>query len=163
TVGPLQDAMDIDKVGTCVGLASDKDFIYAVMDEGTNSHIYKGREVRREGGVREEWCPWVFLGTNACATAKVCQHSATDRRLWFGYGNYAAYVILTDNPTADSAARFAPSGFIRMSYIYGTNKYWDMMFQSLVTETKSCTSGKTVTPKYRKDTDTTATVLAPAR
>lgn len=161
-VGPLKDTGDLDKVGTCVGLASDTGYMYPAMDEGTNTIIYKGREVSKGGALRWEWCPFVFLSTNACATAKICQHSATDRRLWFGYGNYAGYVILSDNPTADSAARFATSGWIRMSYVYGTDKYWDKLFQSIVTETKSCASGKTVTPKYRKDTDTTATVLAPA-
>lgn len=161
--GPLLKTTDINKEGICVGLTSDKDFIYAAFDEGTNTHIYKGRLIRRGGGVREEWCPWVYLGTNVCATMKVVQHSSTDRRLWYGYGNYAAYAILSDNPTeTNSSATFASSGWIRLSYIYGTNPYWDKMFQSIVTETKSCATGKTVTVKYRKDTDTTATVCSPA-
>ncbi len=158
-VGPLTDIDDINKTGVCVGLASDKDFIYVAMDEGTNTHIYKGREISRAGGLRWEWYPWVFLSTNTCATMMVVQHSSTDRRLWFGYGNYAAYVILTDNPLADSAARFAASGFIRFSYDYGSNPYWDKLFQSVITETKNCTANITVTPKYLKDTETTASAL----
>jgi len=160
-VGPFTDIDDIGKTGTCVGVASDKDFIYIAMDEGTNTHIYKGREIRRAGGLRWEWCPWVFLSTNACATMMVVQHSSTDRRLWFGYGNYAAYVILTDNPLADSATRFAASGNIRFSYDYGSNPYWDKLFQSVITETKNCTADITVTPRYLKDTDTSATDLTP--
>jgi len=68
-------------------------------------------------------------------------------------------VILTEDPTADSSAKFAASGWIRMSYTYGTNRYWDKLWQSIVTETTSCTSSLTVTPKYRKDTETTATQL----
>lgn len=49
-----------------------------------------------------------------------------------------------------------------MSYIYGSDPYWDKLFQTIVTEVKGCDSGKTVTPKYRKDTDTVATALASA-
>lgn len=166
-MGPITKIDDIGKIGDIVGLASDKDWLYVAVDEGTNTIIYKGREVRvsgqqREAGLRWEWCPWVFLGTNACATMKVCQHSATDRRLWFGYGNNTAYVILSDNPTADSAARFAASGWIRMSYASGTNRYWDKLWQSVVTETKACTANLTVTPKYRKDAETSATDLTAA-
>lgn len=162
-MGPLTKIDDIGKKGTCVGLASDSDWIYAVMDEGTNSHIYKGREVRdNNGNLRWEWCPWVYLGTNACATAKVCHHSATDRRLWFGYGTNTAYVLLSDNPLADSDARFAASGHVRMSYTYGSNPYWDKLFQSIVTETAACTANLTVQPMYRKDTEATATNLTAA-
>lgn len=162
-MGPLQNIGDIGKRGDVVGLASDKDWLYIAVDEGTNTHIYKGREVRvsggqaREAGLRWEWCPWVFLGTNVCATIKVCQHTSTDRRLWFGYGNYAGYVILTDNPTADSAARFCASGFLRMSYTYGTDAKWDKLQQSAVLEVQGGATGETVQVKYRKDAETTAT------
>ena len=166
-MGPVTDIDNIGKIGDVVGLASDKDWLYVAVDEGTNTIVYKGREVRiagqsKESGLRWEWCPWVFLSTNACATLKVCQHSSTDRRLWFGYGSNTGYVILTDNPTADSVARFAASGWIRMSYTMGTNRYWDKLWQSIVTETKSCTANLTVTPKYRKDSETTATTLTSA-
>ncbi len=161
-IGPLTDIDDIGKVGTCVGLTSDKDFMYVAMDEGTNTIIYKGREIRRGGILRWEWCPFVFISDKACVGIRVVQHSATDRRLWFGYDLYAGYVILSDNPTADSAARFAASGFLRMSYDYGTNPYWDKMWQSVVTETKGCAANITITPKYWKDTDTSATDLTAA-
>src|SRR3972149_3285391 len=148
---------DINKVGVCVGLAADTDWIYAAMDEGTNTHIYKFREVNTPEGLRWQFCPWIFLGTNDCATIAICQHTATDKRLWFGYGTKTGYVIITDNPTADSTARFCPSGFLRMSYTYGTNSNWDKLWQSAVIETKGGASGKTVQIKYRKDTDTSAT------
>ncbi len=49
-----------------------------------------------------------------------------------------------------------------MSYIYGTDPYWDKMFQSIVTQTKGCAAGITVTPKYYKDTDTSGTALTAA-
>jgi hypothetical protein len=161
-MGPLSDIGDISKNGTCVGLASDKDFLYALIDEGTNTHIYKGREKRRGDALRWEWCPWVFLSTNNCTTALVVQHSASDRRLWFGYGNYAGYVILSDNPLADTNYRFAASGWIRLSYIYGNNPLWDKLYQTIVTETTGCSANVTVTPKYRKDTDTAMTALTAA-
>ncbi len=155
-MGPITKIDAIGKIGDCVGLASSKDWVFAAFDEGTNTHIYKGREVRgggqaRESGLRWEWCPWVFLGENACATIKVCQHSSTDRRLWFGYGNNAGYVILSDNPTADSAARFCASGFLRMSYALGTDAKWDKLWQSAVLDVKGGASGETVEIKYRKD------------
>ncbi len=154
--GPLFNIDDIGKSGTCVGLTSDEDYMYVAMDEGTNTIIYKIREVRKEGWLRWEICPWVFLSTNACATIKVCVHSSTDKRLWIGYGTHTAYVPISDDPTS-----FAASGWVRMSYTYGTNPYWDKMFQSVVLQTEGCSSTVTVTPKYRKDTDTSAITLTP--
>ena len=162
SMGPLTKIDDIGKVGTIIGIASDKDFLYVATDEGTNNIIYKGREVRRGGGLRWEWCPWVFLGTNACTTIAVAQHSTTDRRLWFGYGTKTGYVTITDNPLSDSTATFAASGNIRMSYVYGTNLYWDKLIQSVVTQTQACTANITVTPKYRINAETSDTALTAA-
>jgi len=164
-IGPLQDIDDIGKAGTCVGLTSTKDFIYAAIDEGTNTIIYKGREVTRRNGLRWEWCPFVYLGANASATLKACQHSATERRLWSGYGasgTTTAYTSLFDDATADSNARFAASGWMRMSYIYGSNPNWKKIFHKVILEVTGCSASQTVTVKYRKDTDTVATDLAPA-
>lgn len=154
-MGPLTAIDDIGKRGDVTGLAADKDFLYVCIYDGTYYTIYKGRERRVRGALRWEWCPWVYLGTNACNAIAICQHTASDRRLWFGYGTNTGYVILSDNPTSDSAARFAASGFVRMSYDYGTNAKWDKLYQSVVTETKGCNAtGETVTIKYRKNTDT---------
>ena len=71
-------------------------------------------------------------------------------------------MTLAENPTADDTYRFAAAGWIRMSYNYGSNPYWDKLYQTIVTETKGCSATKTVTPKYRKNTDTTATALTAA-
>ena len=161
-MGALTDIDDIGKTGTVAGLTADTNWLYVAMDEGTNTVIYKGREFRTSKGLHWQWCPWVFLGTNACSTIAVCQHSATDRRLWFGYGTKTGYVLLSDNPLADSDSRFCPSGFIRMSYTYGSNPFWDKLYQSVVTETTGCGANQTVTPKYRKDTDTSASTLTAA-
>jgi hypothetical protein len=155
-VGPLTAIDDIGRNGTVVGLASDKDWLYVAIDEGTNTTIYKGREVRRGYDLRWEWCPWITFvsATYPMTTMMVVQHTATDRRLWFGYGHNTAYVILTDNPlAASSGATFCASGLLRMSYTYGTNPYWDKLWQSVVTETQACASGISVTPKFYDDTD----------
>jgi len=152
-----EDIDDIGKVGTCVGLTSDVDNLYAAFDEGTNSHIYKGRQVMTANGLRWCWTPFVYLGTNACSTIYVAQHSSTDRRLWFGYGTKTGYVTLTDDPTTDSTARFCAAGWCRMSYIYGSDPNWDKMVQSAVIETANLAAGITVQIKYHKDADTSAT------
>lgn len=161
-MGPLTGIDDILKKGTCVGLASDKNFIYAAMDEGALVHIYKGRETSKNGGLRWEWCPFIKLGVD-CATARVCQHSATDRRLWFGYGTHTAYAYLSDNPLADTAYKYAPAGFMIMPYTAGSNQYWTKMWQSLVTETAGCASSGGygtiyVTPYYYPENYSAAVV-----
>ena len=156
TVGPLERLINISKTGTCVGLTSDRNFIYAAWKEGTNTIIYKGREIEREG-LRWEWCPFIYLGTNACSTIQVAQHSETDRRLWFGYGNYLAYAKLGDT----DGGEYAPSGFLRTSYFDAGTRDWDKLFQYLITETETCSANITIQPKYLKDTDTTASNLTP--
>jgi len=161
-MGPLFRTGDISKRGDIVGLAADKDWLYVAVDEGTNTIIYKGREVRKDGDLRWEWCPWIFLGTKTLQTMAVIQHSTTDRRLWFGYTNSTAYVILSDNPTSDSAARFAPSGFVRMSYDLGNDLINDKLWQSAILQVVGGATGETVQVKYRKDTDTSATSIIAA-
>jgi len=160
-MGPLTEIDDIGKVGSIVGITSDRDWVYVAVDEGTNTIIYKGREVWTGQRLRWEWCPFVFLGTNACATIKVCQHSTTIKRLWFGYGSHTGYVVLSDNPLADSTARFCTSGWLRMSYTYGTNPIYDKLWQSVVLETSRFNSGtstlggsgESAQIKYRDDAD----------
>lgn len=161
-MGPLQETGDIDKVGVVRGIAADTDYLYVAMLEGTVTHIYKGKPVETASGIRWAWCPWIYLGTNQCEDIYVAQHTQTDRRLWFGYGTHTGYVQITDNPTADANARFAASGWLRMSYNYGSNPFWDKMIQSVVTETKGCTANITARPYYRKDTETSMTALTAA-
>ncbi|KKN74737.1 hypothetical protein LCGC14_0387790 [marine sediment metagenome] len=165
-MGPLFGIDDIGKVGDVVGLAGDKDWLYVAIDEGTNTIIYKCLEIlNAQGKLQWQYCPWVFAGTNAVATIAVAQHSTTDFRLWFGYGNATAYVILSENPLGDSLARYAASGFLRGSYDYGTDPNWDKMWQSAVIEQHrvnsgaitAASAGETVQIKYRDDTDTSAT------
>jgi hypothetical protein len=147
-MGALYGIDDIGKEGSTVGLAADRDYMYQAVDEGTNTIIYRIREKRVEDSLRWERCPFVFLGTTACSNILVVPHSETDRRLWFTYGTATGYVSLSDNPTANSSYNYVSSGTMRMSYSYGTNPYWDKMFQSVVTQTKNCSTystGGTVT------------------
>ena len=130
------------------------------MDEGTDTIIYKGREIERDGVLRWEWCPFVYLGTKTCSAIYVVQHSMTDRRLWFGYGTNTAYVKLFDNAPVDG--EFASSGWVRSSYFDAGNRSWDKLLQYLITETENCTADITVQPKYLKDKDTSATNLTPS-
>ncbi len=166
-MGPLMDCEDIGKSGTIVGMAADRERLYVAVDEGTNTHIYKGRQTTVNGALKWQWCPWIFLGTRTCQTMAICQHTETDKRLWFGYTagtGSTGYVTLTDNPTADSNARFDTSNanWVRMSYLYGSNPYWDKMFQTIETQTKGCAASITVTPYYLKDTDSAASTLTAA-
>ncbi len=161
-VGPLDDNDDIGKIGTVVGLTNDRDCLYCSTLEGTAYQIYKGKMVTDERGTRWGWCSWIYLGTNATEVCFAASHSTTDRRLWFGYGSGVAYAIITDNPTTDTAARFCPASVLQISYEYGSNPYWDKMFQYIITETKGCAAGITITPKYLKDTDTSSTALTAA-
>ena len=169
-VSPLTDIDGIGKLGDIVGMSADKDWLYVAVDEGTNTHIYKGRENWRDQKLRWEWCPWIFVGTNTCSAIKTAQHTSTDRRLWFGYGTHTAYVILSDNPLADSTARYCASGFLRGSYTYGTDPNWDKLWQSVVIEMirvdsgaeAAAEAGETVVVKYRKDAETSATAVTSA-
>ena len=47
-MGPLFGIDDINKVGDIVGMAGDKDWLYVAVDEGTNTIIYKGREIQKD-------------------------------------------------------------------------------------------------------------------
>jgi hypothetical protein len=161
-MGPLTDAGDIDKVGDCRGISADTGYLYVALLEENLTHIYKGKPVYTENGYKWQWCPWVYLGANQCECIYVAQHSVTDVRLWMGYGTHTAWVQITDNPTTDANARFAPTSHIKMSYVYGSNPYWDKMIQSVVTETAGCDAGTYIRPYYFKNTDTSASALTAA-
>jgi len=160
-VWPLQDAQNIGKIGDTVGIASDKNWLYWGVKEPTNYIIYKGRETVSGNRLIWQWCSWIFLSTSVCGAIAVCQHSTTDRRLWFGYGTTnTGYVILSDDPLADTAARFTTSGWVRMSYDYGTNPMFDKMLQSSVVDVAGLASGVTLQIKYRSDTGSATECVA---
>jgi hypothetical protein len=174
-MGALSDLDDIGKDATSGlprGLASDGEYIYQAMGEGTALYIYKGRESRHYNlngdlSLRWEWCPIVYVNGIMCNDICVQQVTQQKKYLWFGYRNstneyQTAYIILSDNPTSDANARFCASGLVKMSYTYGTNPYWDKIIQSVVLETKGCAAGITVRPYYWKNTDTSATALTAA-
>ncbi len=175
TVSPLGGAEFIEKSPSCVGLASEKDWLYPALKLVASQFpytfpfdftvasdvvtvIYKGKEISKGNEFRWAWCPWIYLDTNTCNTAAICQHTPIDRRLWFGYGNNAGYVALSANPLAlGSPSKFTTSGFLRMSYDYGTDPNWDNLWQSGVLEVTGGATGETVQVKYRKDAETSAT------
>lgn len=170
-MGPLTGIDDIGWRGDIVGLAADKDWIYAAIYDGTYYYIFKGREVRKQGVLRWQWCPFIYLGTNATACLAVVQESTTVRKLYFGYGAACYYVVLSDNPLADSTYKYTTSGHLRMSYDYGTDPEWDKMWQSAVIEAyrvlsgvvqTTGSSGETVQIKYWDDTDTGSTSVIAA-
>ena len=160
-MGPLSKVEDVDKVGTCVGLAADRNYLYAIMDEGTNSVIYKGFEdTDSSGNLFWSWCPWAFLSTNACATAFVAQLASENPKLWFGYGNTAGYCILSDYPLADSSYSFGATGYLVTSWFDAGARDWYKILDAVMCECKGTMfATKSVTLYFEDDEDGTWTQI----
>jgi hypothetical protein len=145
-MGALYNIDDIGKdasSGIPLGLASDGEWLYMAVGESSNNIIYKGRESNKYdiGGNSKkmwEWCPIVTVASTDITLPYVYQVTSQVKVLFFRYALQTGYIVLSDNPTSDSNARFTPSGWVRMSYTYGSNPFWDKMVQSTVTETKGC-------------------------
>lgn len=151
-MGPLAGIEELEMTGECCGLSSDRDWIYCFIDDGTNTTCYKGREIREGGELKWQWCPWIALSTNACDAAYVCQLSGENTKLWFGYGNNAAYVILSDNPLADSNYKFAAQGHLITGWYDANFRTWDKLVQSIVMENRGSMSANIkVTPYLEAD------------
>ena len=152
-VGPLADITELTKKGSCVGLASDRDWIYCIMDEGANDVvIYKGRERTKRGRLVWEWCPWVYSGNHACASIFVCQLSGENARLWFGYGTKTAYAILSDNPLGDTGYSFGTTGYLYTGWYDANFRTWTKLIQSITMENRgSMDANVKVTPYYEID------------
>lgn len=162
SIGPLNNISDVGLFGLCRGITADKDWLYVAMRHNaatTNTAIYKGRPDAQTG--EWAWCPIVRSTTTSLDAATVIDNGTT-RRLWFGQSDSANFVVLTDNPTADTNARFASAGWLRTCYDYGSSLNTDKLWQYQVMETKGCASGITVTTKYRADTDTSSTASTSA-
>ncbi len=170
-IGPSDVTDYIGKTGECVGIDSNQDWVYVAMDEGTNTHIYKGKQ--REDG-RWAWCPWIFLSTATCAVIRVLPIAADLRYLMYGYTNVAYNVSLFDNPLnpfGGYTKRFAnteqttpdTAGWLRLRYTYGANPLWDKLWDSVVTDiSNSVAAHQTITVSYLKDTDSSATAFTSA-
>ncbi len=166
-IGPLTGIEDIAKIGTCVGIAADKDFLYIAMDEGTDVVIYKGKEGIFGGETKWSWCPWKTLASSSCAVIRILPGSVTSstpiRYLSFGQNNYMHTIFITEKSTDDTNARFnTDGGFVRMSYTCGNNPYADKLWQSVLMQTIGCAASITTQVKYRKDTDTSASTCTSA-
>ncbi len=166
-VGPLKEAdSSLVKVGDIVGLASDEDFLYVAIDEGTNTIVYKGHQViGSDGALRWSWCPIQTLSTNACSIITMTQVSRTSGHLgnlWVGYGNELAFIPQSPNPAAESTIYYTTAiyeSYLRTSYFYGTNPFWDKLWQSIVIETAGCSSTRRIAVKYLDDNDTSSSTL----
>ncbi len=166
-VGPLKDCdSTIGKTGDIVGMTSDEDFLYVAVDEGTNTHIYKGSQVVGiDGNLKWSWCSIQNLTTHTCTLLMMIQDSLTSGhvgRLWFGYDNTIGYIYIVPNPAGETGLYYSGAvinSWLRTSYFYGTNPFWDKLWQSIVIETVNCSATRRVSVYYRDDNDTSATLL----
>jgi hypothetical protein len=166
-VGPLKDCdTSIAKVGDIVGMTSDEDFLYVSVDEGTDTHIYKGSQVvGKDGNLHWAWCSILNLLTTTTTLLKMCQSAISGSHLgllWFSYGNGMGYVDISQNPSAELVSVYStgsPLHWVRSSYFYGSNPYWDKIWQSVVVETANCTASDRIYLAYRDDADTTSTTI----
>jgi hypothetical protein len=160
-VGAMEIDAKIELKGQCTALTSDEDFIYEAVLSGSNTTIYKGFKV----GDIWSWCPFIYNGANTCKSMMIYSDpllNVKPKFLFFTYGSVLKSCNLSLTPSNDSNCDFAASGNLVTSYDYGTNPYWDKIFQSVIIETYNCAAGRTVTIKYRKDSETTFTALTSA-
>lgn len=157
-MGPLERSPELATIGSIKGITSDDKNIYAVFLVGSNYIIYAGRE-RRDSkyGLRWEWTPYVYLGTNACGAIKVMQRSGESPLLWFAYGTTVANVILAkapNYPLGDSAYRFCAEGYLITTFFDAGYDTWAKIFYQLWTIAENLTAGITIDVHYWKDTET---------
>jgi hypothetical protein len=143
-----------------VALAADDRYLYVLCNLGdSNTYtIYKG--FYTSGGF--SWCPYILI-MYTCYQIYISSSTVYGSYLWWSGWFSLNKAYISSNPLDDSNARFnTDGGLVRMSYDYGTNPYWDKMIQSVITETSGCSATVTVTPKYWKNTDSSATGLTAA-
>lgn len=161
-VGPLDHLEHISQTGSCVALTSDRDWVYAFMQEGSNYICYKGRESLKDNALAWSWCPWANLSTNSVATATVCQFSGENPKLWFGYGSAAAYITLSDNPPADTYT-YAASGYLETGWFDAGARDWNKLIDAVLAEAKmssgAMSATKNVTLSYATDDGTSFTQI----
>ncbi len=161
-VGPL------DKLTEAIATANNTS-VYSSLT-ASNTHLYvlclvNGVTVIFKGTPKADgfaWCPNIY---NASPSRGIHMTEGGDygSYVFWACGAYLYYAYCSNNPLDDSNARFnTDGGLIRMSYTYGTDPYWDKLIQSIVTETSGCSATVTVTPKYWKNTDSSATNLTAA-
>lgn len=171
-MGPVVEIDNIEVNGPVNGISASEDFLFVsvyVHQVVGISYVYKGRLANRYQGPRWEWCNWAATPASPSPTGDnpllVVNHSAGDTRLWHPYNatpTFDAYCYdIYADPTQYDAI-YNATGSLRMPYTKGTDPYWVKNIQSVITETEACAAGITVTPKYRKNTDSSATALTAA-
>jgi len=162
-MGPLERSPELATIGSIKGITSDDKNIYAVFLVGTNYIIYAGRERRDdEYGLRWEWTPYIFLGTNACGCIKVMQRSEESPLLWFAYGTNMAYAVLAKAPhypLGDVLYRFCTEGYLITTFFDAGYDTWQKVFYQLWSIAENLTTGITIDVHYWKDTDADWTPL----
>jgi len=142
-IDPYMDLLDMDVRPECVGVASDYDWLYVAMNDGTNYRIFKGKKT--ESGW--EWCPLVNLGTSAISNIYVSYYLGTTTLFHDYYESstyYNGYVFLSDNPIADSTAGWnaiysfttTTSGYLITGWYDAGHRDWTKTFQSVLIEVK---------------------------
>ncbi len=162
-MGPLSRSPELATIGSIKGITSDDRNIYAVFLVGSYYIIYAGRERRDDKyGLRWEWTPYIYLGTNACGAIKVMQRSGENPVLWFAYGTNMAYATLAkspDYPLGDASYRFCAQGHLITTYFTAGYDTWQKIFYQLWSLTENLADGITINVYYEKDTDTDWTLL----
>ena len=162
-MGPLERSPELATIGDIKSITSGDKNIYALFLIGSNYIIYIGRERRdNKHGLRWEWTPYVYLGTNACAAIKVTQRSGASPKLWFAYGSAMAYVILAKAPNfplGDSAYRYCAQGFLITTYFDAFYDTWLKVFYQLWSIAENLAAGITIVVYYQKDAQSSWTTL----
>lgn len=162
-MGPLERSPELATIGDIKGITSDDKNIYVVFLVGSNYIIYAGRERRDDKyGLRWEWTPYIYLGTNVCGAIKVMQRSGESPLLWFAYGTTMAHAILAKAPhypLGDTAYRFCAQGHLITTFFDAGYDTWAKIFYQLWSIAENLTTGITIDVHYWKDTDTDWTEL----
>jgi len=163
-MGPLERSPELATIGSIKGITSDDENIYAVFLVGTNYIIYAGRERRDDKyGLRWEWTPLIFLGTNVCGAIKVMQRSGESPLLWFAYGTNMAYAIIAkapNYPLGDTDYRFCAQGHLITTYFDAGYDTWQKVFYQLWSIAENLAAGITIVVTYQADTGASWLTLA---
>jgi len=160
-MGPLDNIENVWKKGTIRGITVDRNFLYVTVDEGTDTHIYKGK--KRDD--RWDWCPFIYVGTGN-STVSFLTPSSDERYsyLFFGVDNNCRNSIIWDNLTPNGTLTelsiLPSSAWIRFPYIYGSDPNWDKLFQTAIVEAHNISTSNYLNVSYQKNEEGTMTTVS---
>ena len=141
-------------------MASDPWNVYAMVHNSA-FYIYKGCPDSED---EWRWHPIAYPGVQLC---NACYYDdlQNPRRLWFGSDTALCYINISDNPTNDTTARFAASGYIITGWQDVGNRDWNKVFQGVLIECSGTMSATVYVKVYYEidasgswvDVDTTYT------